>query len=114
MSKLQEALDLIFAQQQKLPEYSPAAMVGHQLAEIIKAQPAAADIVLVDLQGKGMALTDCEHKIKAWADAHKNGQSGVCVPPDKAEQIIREFYGLQNLQVEKEPRRAPLNLADFL
>lgn len=113
MNELRRALDLISEQRRKLPEYSPAAMVGYQLMEILKAQPSAAGVVLADLEGKGMGLADCEQKIKAWADDHKNGQSSVCVPPDEAEKIIRKFYGIEKT-ASAPARRGTLNLADFL
>ena len=74
---------------QKLPEYNPAVMVGHQLMDLLKMQPEAAGFVLHDLQGKGMGIADCEQRIKAWADEHKKSGSCVCVPPDTAEQIIK-------------------------
>lgn len=114
MSELQKALALIDRQRRELPKYSPAEMVGCQLAEILKAQPAAAGIVLTDLEGQGMGLADCEKKIKAWADDHKNGQSSVCVPPEEAEKIIRKFYGIEKAAEPAPVRRGALNLADFL
>ena len=100
---LKRALELIENEQKNLPKYSPARMVGLQLRDIILQEsdrpfdggPAAAELVARDLEAKGMGLADCEKKIKAWADKHRNGSSAVCVTPDIAEDIIREFYGLR-------------------
>ena len=115
MNEMQQAFDIIRQQQGKLPEYSPAVMVGHQLMDLLKMQPEAAGFVLHDLQGKGMGIADCEQRIKAWADEHKKGGSCVCVPPDTAEQIIRKFYGLPAPEETKQRALGlAINLADFL
>ena len=42
MNEMQQAFDIIRQQQGKLPEYSPAVMVGHQLMDLLKMQPEAA------------------------------------------------------------------------
>lgn len=55
MNEMQQAFDIIRQQQAKLPEYSPAVMVGHQLMDLLKMQPEAAGFVLHDLQGKEWA-----------------------------------------------------------
>lgn len=68
-------------------------MVGEQLKDICRREPACADLVLKDLEMQGMGLKDCEKQIKAWADKNKKGNC-CCVPPNVAESIIREFYGL--------------------
>lgn len=100
---LERALELIEKEQKNLPEYSPARMVGLQLRDIVlqesgrpfNGSPSAAELVAQDLEAKGMGLADCEKKIKKWADDHRNGARAVCVTPDIAEDIIREFYGLR-------------------
>ncbi len=79
--------------QQKGKEYTAPWMVGEQLKEICRREPHAAELVDKDLDVKEMSLEACEKKIKAWADAHKKGAS-ACVPPNVAEDIIREFYGI--------------------
>ena len=114
MNEMQQAFDIIRQQQAKLPEYSPAVMVGHQLMDLLKMQPEAAGFVLHDLQGKGMGIADCEQRIEAWADEHKKGGSCVCVPPDTAEQIIRKFYGIPAPEETKQRALGlAINLADF-
>ena len=97
--KQEKAIAAIEAQQAKLGEYSPARMVGEQLKEICRAEPASAELLEQDLQKKGMGLTDAEKKIRARADEiHKNlkGRGGVAVPPWEAEDILRKFYGLKD------------------
>lgn len=79
---------------QKGIENTPAWMVGEQLKDICREEPDSAELVEKDLEGKGMGLTDCAAKIKAWADKQKRTGNCVCVPPQVAEGIIREFYGL--------------------
>lgn len=115
MSIRENALAEIERQRLKHEPYSPVNMVGMQLVEILKALPErASEVVLADLYAEGMKLEDCEKKIKAWADEHRKGNA-VCVPPDVAERIIQEFYGIAEMRNE-EPKAAGLaiNLADFL
>lgn len=87
-------LEKIAAQQGE--KYTDIWMVGQQLKDILRADPSLGEIVDKDLDVKGMLLADCAKKIKAWADEQHKKQKGncVCVPPDVAESIIREFYGL--------------------
>lgn len=84
---------------QKGNENSPAWMVGEQLKEICAVDPHCADLVDKDLDDPAMNLVAAERKIKAYADKQKRTGNCVCVPPQVAEKIIREFYGL--------PERAP-------
>lgn len=80
-------------QQQKGRENTAAWMVGEQLKDICRREPLAGELVEKDLAIKEMSLDNCEKKIKAWADKHKKGSCAV-VPPNVAEKIIREFYGI--------------------
>lgn len=91
MSILEKALSAIEAQQPK--ERTAVWMVGEQLKDVLRAEPHLAEIVEQDLSKKAMSLTECEKKIKAYADQHKTGNF-ACVIPSEAERIIREFYGL--------------------
>ena len=79
--------------QQKGKENTAPWMVGEQLKEICSREPLAAELVEKDLAVKEMSLEACEKKIKEWADKHKKGGCAV-VPPNVAEKIIREFYGI--------------------
>lgn len=103
---------------QKGLEGTDAFMAGEQLKEICR-DVACAELVAKDLDMKGMGLPDCAAKIKAYADKHRmKGSNCVCVPPDVAERIIREFYGLPGRGQEAAPQPAPrsdfLDLEDFL
>lgn len=84
------------AAQQNGYENTDIWMVGQQLKDILRGDPTLEEIVDKDMDVKDMSLANAAKKIKAWADAqHKKAKSScVCVPPDVAEGIIREFYGL--------------------
>lgn len=86
------AFDKIAAQQKGKENTAPW-MVGEQLKEICSREPLAAELVDKDLDVKEMSLEECEKKIRKWADSHKKGNCAV-VPPNVAEKIIREFYGI--------------------
>ena len=88
---MMDVFEKIKAQQGK--ERTAVWMVGEQLADMIRREPDLADIVDKDLDVPEMSLTECEKKIKAFADKHKTGHF-ACVTPIEAERIIREFYGL--------------------
>ena len=107
-----DVFDKIRAQQPE--QRTPVWMVGEQLADIIRHDPAAQEIVSRDLDAKGMGLADCEKKIKAYADEHKTGNF-ACVGPAEAEDIIREFYGLhRTTEAPVGKRGIVVDLADFL
>lgn len=93
MTALEKAIAAIESQQKKLAKDCPAFYVGEQLKDIIRATPRAAEIVLEDLAMKGMGVADCENKIADYAKAHKTGNHGCC-PPQVADRIIRDFYGI--------------------
>ena len=84
----------VIAAQQKGKENTAVWMVGEQLKDICRSDPACESIVAEDLQNPDMSLMKCEQKIKDWADKQKRTGNCVCVPPNVAEGIIREFYGL--------------------
>lgn len=115
------AIEKIESQQKKLKEGSAPWVCGEQLKEICS-DPACAEIVEKDLDVKEMSIEQCEKKIKAYADAHKTGNFAF-VSPMKAEEIIREFYGLPEHGTHTAPKPEPetetqsgdiLSLEDFL
>lgn len=75
-------------------------MVGEQLKDICRLDPNCAEIVAQDLENPGMSIVECEKKIKAKADEiqKKSKKKCICIPPNVAEQVIREFYGLPEAQ----------------
>lgn len=80
--------------QQKGKENTTVWMVGEQLKDICRADPACASIVAEDLEVKAMSIAEAEKQIKAYADKQSQKKGSFCVPPNVAERIIREFYGL--------------------
>lgn len=112
------AFDKIAAQQKGKENTAPW-MVGEQLKDICSKEPLAAELVDKDLDVKEMSLEECEKKIKAYADKHKQGSCAV-VPPNVAEGIIRKFYGIPEAR-EKERaaggvgpcREAESDIVDF-
>lgn len=109
--------------QQKGHENTPAWMVGEQLKDIIRDDASLQEIVDKDLDVKELSIEKAAAKIKSYADKQPRNGNCVCVPPNVAENIIREFYGLP--EAEKTKQKNPqgqavaddagfLNLADYL
>lgn len=128
MTDLEKAIEAIEKQQGKLKKFSMAHTVGEQLKDILRDQPTAAGIVLQDLANAGMEITDCEKKIAAYAREHREGNGGCC-PPQEADRIIREFYGIParvvigidlangpdfTAEVKPAPKPKKFNLANYL
>lgn len=123
MTHLQTALDKITAQQATHKQGSAPWCVGEQLKDILRAQPEIAELVANDLDQTGMSLADCEKKIAAFANDHRQGSVGFCGPAD-SDRIIRAFYGLPEAPAglsptspavpSAAPRRKTIRLADFL
>lgn len=101
--------------QQKGKENTAVYMIGEQLKDICRESLTLAEIVNRDLDMPEMSIEKAERKIKEWADKQKRIGNCVCVPPDVAEKIIREFYGLpergRNAQTG---RTGHIDLASFL
>lgn len=125
MTHLQTALDKINAQQATHKQGSAPWCVGEQLKDILRAQPEIAELVANDLDQTGMSLADCEKKIAAFANDHRQGSVGFCGPAD-SDRIIRAFYGLPGrsetpshiapvgTQAAAPTRRKIIRLEDFL
>lgn len=113
----------IIEAQQKGKEGTTVFMVGEQLKDICRADPACAEIVAQDLEQKEMSIEACEKKIKAHADklAKEKKLRSVGVSPAAAEKIIRQFYGLPEVGEKAAPVAVPaeqepdlLDLGDLL
>ena len=102
MGYLNEALQAIEEQQKEVKEGSAAWMVGEQLKDICRREPKSAELIAQDLQVKEMSIFEAEKNIKAFADKNRTG-TFACVTPVEAEQILREFYGLENPELREEP-----------
>ena len=90
MSKVFEIIE----QQQKGRENTPAFMIGEQLKEIAAREPASAELLEKDLIVAGMGLDGAAKKLQEYADANHKTAKCFCITPIKAEEILREFYGL--------------------
>lgn len=122
-ANLQTALNKINEQQKKFQQGSAPWCVGEQLKDMLRENATGAGIVAMDIDQKGMGLADCEKKIAAFANDHRQGTVGFCGPAD-SDRIIREFYGLSEAPAatfptspavpSPAPRRKTIRLADFL
>lgn len=90
MSKVFEIIN----EQQKGRENTPAFMIGEQLKEIAAHEPASAELLEKDLIVAGMGLDGAAKKLQEYADANHKTAKCFCISPLKAEEILREFYGL--------------------
>lgn len=110
-------LDIVITEiekQQKGKEQTAPWMVGEQLKDIVRWEPISAELLAKDLTVSGMGIADAEKKIKDYADKHRKGTCAV-VPPNVAEDILREFYGLpKGGTPTEEAKPGVINLADFL
>ena len=113
--------EMIEAQQKGL-EDTTVYMVGEQLKDICREDPACAAIVAEDLQQKEMSIAACEKKVKAVADklSKEKKLRTVGISPKTAEIIIRQFYGLPDSGCESktppaaEPKSGLLDISDLL
>lgn len=122
-ANLQTALNKIDEQQKKFKQGSAPWCVGEQLKDMLRENATGAGIVAMDIDQKGMGLADCEKKIAAFAQAHRQGSVGFCGPAD-SNRIIRAFYGLPEAPAVSHPtppaassaapKRKTIRLADFL
>ena len=110
-----KAIAAIEAQQEKVKPRSPQWMVGEQLKDICRREPASAELIAQDLKQPAMSITEAEKKIKAYADKHRTGNFS-CVTLSEAERILREFYGLPEPDAVPAPAAGPkmVDIADFL
>lgn len=124
-TNLQTALHKIHEQQKKCKQGSAPWYVGEQLKDILRQDATGAAHVAMDIDLKGMGLSDCEKKIAAFAKNNQQGNIGFCGPAD-SDRIIREFYGLPECKVAPLPvpsvdapatistKRKIIRLEDFL
>lgn len=102
-------------QQQAGKENTTVFMCGEQLKDICRQSPEYAELVLKDLDDPEMTIEKAEEKIHEYSDKNKpKGAKSFGVPPDVAENIIREFYGLGAAQKTDSGAGNIINLSDFL
>lgn len=109
---IQEAIRKLREQQSKVQERSPQWMVAQQLMDLVRMEPACAELLAQDLDVPEMSIVEAEQKIKAFADGHKTGNF-ACVTPEESDRILREFYGLPQRRETGAAGPLGLDLADF-
>jgi hypothetical protein len=110
-----EVIRKIEEQQKKLKEGDIAFYVGEQLKDICRSVPEQAELILHDLDNPEMSIKKAEAKIAEYARNHKSGGCGCC-PPQEADRILRDFYGLAPASVSSAPAEEKseiIDLADF-
>ena len=120
MGYIEEMKLQIEKQTEKEDEFSCVKTVGRQLAEIVGNNEQLAQLVCEDF-ANGQTVQKCEAKIEEFAKNHKKGNKGCC-PPDKAEEIIREYFGLGSASEQQAaapttvsaPKPKVMTLADLL
>lgn len=107
-------------------EFNPdscAYEIGEQLKDICRRDPACEKILLEDLQNPAMGLVAADKMLYDWGKKQSQGKGGCGISGRKAEELLREFYGLPAAGVAAAPaaKAAPvldgpfsLNLDDFL
>lgn len=118
MTNKERAIEAICRQQEAMKQKTNAFYVGEQLKEMVRAgTEGQAQLVADDLEhgGKSMSLVGAEKKIAEYARKNKQGNCGCC-PPQEAERILREFYGLGDQPGASAPTSgsASINLLDFM
>lgn len=97
-------------------EYSPVRGCGMQILAIVGNDENSATLILEDFAA-GQTVQACEKEIKKWVDKNHKDNSGFC-PPQKAEEIIRQFFGLGSGASDPAPQAKQktgiINLEDFL
>lgn len=109
MTKTQEAAVAAIEQQQKTMQEGSAPWVcAEQIKDICRAEPDSAELILKDLEVPELSVANAEKKIKAFADKNRTGNFSF-VSPQKAEEIIREFYGLPKISKEQNAKDSNAN-----
>lgn len=110
-----EVIKKIEEQQKKLKSGDIAFYVGEQLKDICRTVPEQAELILRDLDNPDMSIVKAEEKIAKYASEHRQGKTGCC-PPQEADRILREFYGLAPASGSSEVKTEKsdiIDLADF-
>ena len=116
MSNFEKVAELIAAQQ-KGKEGTAPWMVGEQLKDIARAEPASAELLAQDLTVAEMSLEKAAAQLQAYSDKNHKNAGCFVITPDVAEGILRKFYGLPEkgaIQKPAEEEPKVFSLADFL
>ncbi len=116
----QRAIAEIEEQQKGMEKYSCPYVVGEQLKDICRREPASAELLVNDLQVKEMDLNHAERKIYEYGKSLMKGKNGgIAISPVWAEKVLRDFYHLPEAgtavqAAEEKPKGKIFELEDFL
>lgn len=110
MSIIEQALQKVTDLQSKYKENQKHFWIAEQIKDICRESEDNAQHILNDIDDDKMSIAAVEKQIEAYA--RKNGG---CCPPQPADRIIREFFGLGTAQ-KPEPKADDglINLEDFM
>lgn len=96
MSEMYENLERCIRHQLQGHDGDTVEMVGEQLLDMARGDDNIASILLNDMGVKDLTIEKAEKKIRDYADEIHKKKKGNCVgvSPKKAEEILRQFYGL--------------------
>lgn len=107
MNKINAVLEKISIQQKGHNE-DKIYWLGEQLKDICKENESTAELVSTDLDNPDMSIVKLEKKIEEYACKH-----GGCTPPQAADKIIRDFYGLGAVVAEQK-HNTMIDLSDYM
>lgn len=87
-------------------------MIGEQLKDICRNDPACGPILLEDLENPDMGLAAADKKLYDHGKTLAKGRGGVGISPRAAEKVLREFYGLPD--AGEAPKAQPVKAAPAL
>lgn len=85
--------------------------IGEQIKDICMREPRSAELVYQDIDKPGMGLEDVAKKFDEYA-RKKQKNRFYCITPSEAEQIIRDFYGLDAAPAKEAPKPAASPIAE--
>lgn len=86
--------------QAKLDPDSCVYEIGEQLKDICRRDPACEQILLEDLQNPSMGLAAADKMLYDWGKQQAKGKGGCGISGRKAEELLRQFYGLPEAGME--------------
>lgn len=116
MSVAYENLCAEIEKQQKGHENEVRFAIGEQLKDMARGRDNIASLLLHDLQTSVMTLADIEKHFADYANKNHGSSMTFCITPQKAEELIREFYKLPDSEPKGPESHSDniLNLEDFL
>lgn len=113
MNIIEQALQKITELQSKYNENQKHYWIAEQIKDICRENSDNAQHIFNDIDDDKMSIAEIEKKINAYAKNH-----GGCCPPQPADKIIRDFFGLGDATAEKPKHTSSadnmINLEDFI